>query len=409
MVGMLRRLRDLLRRAGLPWTDVALALFMIALAAWAAEYSGESHVTTQVLRPDVPFPPDLPERYLPPPEMHEEPEPIIVNLIAGAAVAVRRRLPLTSFLVAVGGLFLIQEGLTWPGFIAILICAYSAVAHGRSVAAACVVLAAAAATAASLFSDTIPEMPASLGPFLVLLPAGLGAAALRNARERADAAARKAAALEAEQEATARAAIAEERARIARDLHDVVSHHVSVMVIQAGAAGKVIESQPALAQGALGAIESSGREAMAELRHLLGLLAPADDQLHPQPGLSELDALVAKVRAAGQPVAVDREPGEFPPGVGLAAYRVVQEGLTNALRHAPGAATTVRLRRDGDALVVEVSNAPGGREPLAGKGAGRGLIGLGERVRLLDGTLDAGRSLTGGFRLLARIPLRTAS
>jgi signal transduction histidine kinase len=153
----------------------------------------------------------------------------------------------------------------------------------------------------------------------------------------------------------------------------------------------------------LTAIETSGRTAMAELRHLLGLMAPADDRLHPQPGLADLDTLVDAVRAAGQPVTVHHVQRELPPGVDLTAYRVVQEGLTNALRYAPGAATTVDIRDDAEDLVVEVGNAAAsGFHGSAG--AGRGLIGLRERLRLLDGTLETRDSLGGGFRLTARIP-----
>jgi signal transduction histidine kinase len=327
----------------------------------------------------------------------------LVNVIAGAALAIRRRLPLVAFAVAIGSVFTVKGGLLWPGFLAIVICAYSAVAYGRSVASASALLVGAAIVAASVFSNSIPPMPGWLGPFVILMPAGLAAAALRYARARADAATSRAAALEMEQAATARAAIAEERARIARELHDVVSHHVSVMVIQAGAAGKVIDARPDLAHGALTAIEASGREAMAELRHLLGLMAPADDRLHPQPGLADLDTLVGAVRAAGQPVTLKWESTEVPHGVDLTAYRIVQEGLTNALRYAPGAATAVDIRRDGDDLIVEVSNDAAQKAPT-GNGAGRGLIGLGERLRLHNGTLDAHRPLAGGFQLTARIP-----
>ncbi len=426
-----RRAESWRSRAGLPWPDLLLAFGVIATSVLAVEFfdSGDAPATVfrdRVFDPAVPLLPPDPrlgddftgigednQRFevsggrLVPDDGGFDEAPI-VNVIAGVAVALRRRLPLTSFAVAAGSLFLIQEGLLWPGFIGILICGYSAVAYGRSAAVSFAALAVAAVAAGSVFSRTIPPMPNWLGPILVLVPVGLAAAALRNARGRADAAARRAAALEAEQEAAARAAIAEERARIARELHDVVSHHVSVMVIQAGAAGKVIGSHPHLAQGALGAIESSGREAMAELRHLLGLLAPVDDRLHPQPGLADLDALIAKVRAAGQPVTVQRDGTELPSGLDLTAYRVVQEGLTNALRYAPGAPTTVHIRHHDGALVVEVTNTATAREPLAPKGAGRGLLGLTERVRLLHGTLEARHSLSGGFRLSAHIPLEAA-
>lgn len=420
----LRRLPD---RLGVPRTDLALAaVLVVAGIVWAATSgSGDAPAPVRLDLPDMgvrPIHPAVPEipSYVEvpgvgrvpvsPPEFRPHDDDgeasagmLAVNMIAGAAVAVRRIRPMTALAVAAGAVFVIQDGLLWPGFVAILICAYSAVAYGRSVRWAAALLVVAAIISATLFAQSIPQMPGWASPFAVLVPAGLFAFALRNARGRADAAARRAAALEQEQAATARAAIVEERARIARELHDVVSHHVSVMVVQAGAAGKVIDQRPDLAAGALSAIEDSGRAAMAELRHLLGLMAPVDDRLHPQPGLRELDTLVDAVRAAGQPVTLHRDGGDVPEGVDLTAYRVVQEGLTNALRHAPGARTAVDIRRDGGDLLVEVSNEVPTAEP-GGPGAGRGLLGLRERLRLHDGTLHAGAAPGGGFRLTARIP-----
>lgn len=438
MVGVPTVLRRLATRLGVPAADLALAVGLVlagivwAIVVGAAEggdrpapvrldIPGVTQVSEQERPriPEVPPVPDFPGTGdaprspvtpldpRPPEEARErggiDDSVLLVNMIAGAAVAVRRRWPMGAFAAAAAALFVIQGGLLWPGFLAVLICAYSAVAYGRSVRWAGALLSVAAVVSASLFAQSIPQMPGWASPFAVLLPAGLFAAALRSARERADAAARRAAALEQEQAATARAAMAEERARIARELHDVVSHHVSVMVVQAGAAGKVIGQRPDLAAGALSAIEDSGRAAMAELRHLLGLMAPVDDRLHPQPGLRELDTLVDAVRAAGQPVTLRRDGAEVPEGVDLTAYRVVQEGLTNALRHAPGARTAVHIRRDGADLLVEVSNEAAAGEP-GGPGAGRGLLGLRERLRLHDGTLQAGAAPGGGFRLTARIP-----
>lgn len=427
-------LRQLPARIDVPRADLALAAVLVvagilwAFAVAAAEggdrpapvvldLPGVTRAQEHAPRPDIPAVPNLPDpadaprAAIGPRELIPQPADgggldggmLLVNVIAGAAVAVRRRWPMTAFAVAVGAVFVIQGGLLWPGFLAVLICAYSAVAYGRSVLRAGALLAVASVVSASLFAQSIPQMPGWASPFAVLLPAGLFAAALRSARDRADAAARRAAALEQEQAATARAAMAEERARIARELHDVVSHHVSVMVVQAGAAGKVIDRRPDLAANALSAIEDSGRSAMAELRHLLGLMAPVDDRLHPQPGLRELDTLVDAVRAAGQPVTLRRDATAVPEGVDLTAYRVVQEGLTNALRHAPGARTAVDIRRDGADLLVEISNESATAEP-GGPGAGRGLLGLRERLRLHDGTLQAGAASGGGFRLTARIP-----
>ena len=330
---------------------------------------------------------------------------VVMNVLATAPLVIRRVQPFAALAIALGGVFVFRDGLNWPGFIAILIMAYSLVAFGRRVLASLGVLFVAATLVAHEFANSVPPLPGWLSPFALLLPVGLFAATIRSTRARADAAALRASALEREKEAGTRAAVAEERARIARELHDVVSHHVSVMVIQAGAAGKVIDEHPDLASGALRAIEASGRQAMGELRHLLGLVAPLDADLRPQPGLADLDALVVKVRAAGQPVTLRRSAHEVPYGADLTAYRVVQEGLTNALRYAPGAATAVEVDRHGDELVVEVRNdAPAAPTPDVQLGGGTGLVGLAERLRLCRGTLESGRRLGGGYRLSARIP-----
>jgi signal transduction histidine kinase len=200
-----------------------------------------------------------------------------------------------------------------------------------------------------------------------------------------------------------------------------------VMTIQAGAAGKVLDAHPEQARSALSAIEASGRETMTELRHLLGVLTPGptDDLLHPQPGLDQLDALVENVRQAGQPVSARRTPVALPRGMDLTAYRVVQEALTNALRHAPGARTDVVITTEPSTapasaastadgrtdLVIEVTNdaPPPGTPPGAGVGSGTGLLGLAERLRLYGGTLETSRRVGGGFRVRARMPLDATS
>ncbi len=398
------RVRHRLRRFPLPWADVALALgFTIVAVVWLIRSTHADGVQVGPVRPGKFLTQDgmlvLPVRH---PAVSGK--DILVNLMATLPVAFRRRFPYSSFLIAIGGIIVLRADLVWPGFLGIMICAYSAVAHGRKARTAIAMLGVAAIIAASEFSNSIPPIPGGLGPFLIFTPIGLAAATIRHARARADAGFRRAAALEQERAATARAAIAEERARIARELHDVVSHHVSVMVIQASAARQVIDARPDLAGNALTAIESSGREAMAELRHLLGLVAPVDDRLHPQPGIDDIDALVDAVRSAGQPVTLHRDVPAVPPGIGLTIYRVAQEGLTNALRYAPGAPTTVTLRRGDADLLVEVTNDAPTPAAVVATGTGSGLVGLAERLRLHDGTFNAGRRADGGFRIVARIP-----
>jgi signal transduction histidine kinase len=211
--------------------------------------------------------------------------------------------------------------------------------------------------------------------------------------------------LEREQEAERARAVAEEQARIARELHDVIAHNVSVMVVQAAAANDVFDARPERAREALHAIEASGRSALAELRRLLGVVREDGADYAPQPGLERLDELVAQVRAAGLAVAVSVEgtPRPLPAGVDLSAYRVVQEALTNTLKHAHASAAGVSLRYGDEELGVEV------RDDGAGSGNGdehgRGLIGMRERVTAFGGSLDTGPLATGGFGVSARFPL----
>jgi signal transduction histidine kinase len=212
----------------------------------------------------------------------------------------------------------------------------------------------------------------------------------------------------AEQEkARAAAAIGEERARIARELHDVVAHAISVMLLQARGGRRVLEAEPADAREAFATIERTGHQALEEMRRLLGMLRATDEQLAlaPQPTLKELDRLVEQVQAAGLPVqvAIEGEPRELPPGVDLSAYRIVQEALTNALKHAGPARARVLLRYDADELELEIADDGAGSGD--GSGSGHGLIGMRERVSVYGGELQAGRRPEGGYALRARLPL----
>jgi signal transduction histidine kinase len=203
-------------------------------------------------------------------------------------------------------------------------------------------------------------------------------------------------------------AVTEERARMARELHDVVAHAMSVMVVQAGAARTTLAKDPAAAEEAIRRIEETGRSALGEMRRLVALLRPEDDEtLAPQPSLARIDDLLEGVRRAGLPVEVlvEGSPHDLAPGIDLTAYRVVQEGLTNALRYAGDASARVVLRYGAEALQVEV--ADDGPGPLTnGDGAqGHGLIGMRERVALLGGTLETGARPGGGFLVRAELPL----
>ncbi|MGW4669279.1 sensor histidine kinase [Streptomyces sp. NPDC004324] len=219
--------------------------------------------------------------------------------------------------------------------------------------------------------------------------------------------------------AEARRAVMEERARIAREVHDVVAHTLSVMVIQAGAADDVFTKRPDQARQALRAIETGAREALGELRLLLRAFGPdaEDDRTEgrrePEPSLARLDELADPLRATGMAVLVHREgdTAGLPAAVDLTAYRIVQEALTNALRHAVGA-DEVRVRVTADGGCVKVTVIDNGQGTYGGpgvRGAGRGLVGMEERVRLVGGSLRTGALPGGGFEVAARLPMERAS
>jgi signal transduction histidine kinase len=218
----------------------------------------------------------------------------------------------------------------------------------------------------------------------------------------------RAAQLEREQAAEARRAVAEERTRIARELHDVVAHRVSLMTVQAGAAKTVAADDPESASKAMQAVETAGRQALDELRHLLGVLRPEADveDMGPQPGLADVPRLVDQSRAAGLDVSLtmDGEQIDLPARVDLSAYRIVQEALTNALKHAgPGARAEVRLHTDNRGVDIEVLD--NGRGVTILTGSGHGIVGMRERALLLGGRLDVGPRAGGGFHVVAYLPV----
>jgi len=233
---------------------------------------------------------------------------------------------------------------------------------------------------------------------------------VRDRQLRADALAAHAALLERERELRTQEAVAEERARIARELHDLVAHNVSVMVVQAGAERHALPEDQASTREALSSIEQSGRQALTEARRLLGMLRKngEHEELAPQPSIDHLDFLVEQIERAGLPVKLDveGEPVALPAGVDLCAYRVVQEGLTNALKHAGPARAEVLLRYTGGALDVRVRDDGRGLAQPNGDGAGHGLIGMRERVALYGGDIHMGpRGDASGFEINAHIPL----
>src|SRR4051812_16884843 len=221
----------------------------------------------------------------------------------------------------------------------------------------------------------------------------------------------RAARLEREREQQARAAVAAERRRIARDPHDVIAHSISVMTVQAGAARLVLADEPQRAREPLLAVEQTGRQSLAEMRRLVGLLRPLETETAPAPraSLAALTDLLAQVRTAGLPVelAVDGERRTLPPGIELAAYRIIQEALTNARKHGSPSGATIALHYAPSALELEIAN-DGDPEPTAGR-TGHGLVGMQERVALYHGQLEAGPRDGHGFIVRARLPVEAVT
>ncbi len=333
-----------------------------------------------------------------------------VVLLATVPLAARRRYPLAACLLLVLGVYATRHDAKDIAIATVVVAGYSAVRYSRFRGAALVtVLWLGVIVGALLFGPRVLLILVSLA-----LTVTVGYA-VRTVGERDR--------MLAEHEAATRRALESERARIASELHDVVTHNVSVMIVQAGAARQVLAEAPGEAKAALLAVEASGRAAMTELRHLLGLLSPAQApgaqastadgaaraELEPQPGLGQLPALVDRLTAAGLPV--ELRVGELPPlapGLDLAVFRVIQEALTNVIKHAGKPRTTVTLTYDDGQLVVDVTDA--GRPiraaaPAVTAGTRRGLIGLRERIAIYDGVLDAGPRSGGGWILHARFPV----
>jgi len=314
----------------------------------------------------------------------------------------RRRAPLAVFVAtgtAVAALMLrgYDEGaLPW----ALLVGAYTVAAYrpAREVAAG------AALTALLLIVLFIGGSPGFGVGELVSSEVYFGAAMLvgwsmQSRRQRIDA-------FEHEQAQAALRAAADERLRIAQELHDVVAHSLGVIAVQAGVGMKVLDADPAEARRSLENISRASRSSLAEIRRLLGMVRDGEGMptYAPAPGLADVPGLAHEVAGAGLPVdvSVEGDIGSVPPGVGLAAYRIVQEALTNALRHAGAHRATVRLGGTRGLLLVEVVDD--GRGPDASRVRGHGLVGMRERAAVYGGSLDAGPGAVGGFRVAARLP-----
>jgi signal transduction histidine kinase len=341
--------------------------------------------------------------------------PFIV--VSSIPVAFRRRAPLPALVVFAlaqsAWIYLLFPATQQPPlipFIQLVLVVYSAAAYsdGREARAVAVVLAIGVLSDLPMLAEGKPLGELAGPDFVMAVAFGVGLAFARIRRHSASLEERAAAAERERLAATERAA-AEERARIARELHDVISHDVSLIVLQASVERRVRADDDPAAQ-TLASIESTGREALAELRRMLGVLRKGGDEapLRPQPGLAQLPDLVEQARAAGIPVelVVDGEPVPVPSGLDIAAYRIVQESLTNAAKHAAGAAVTAVLRYEDGALEIDIVDDGGrGVATVPLPRGGHGLVGMQERVAVFGGSLEAAPSSTGGFRVRARLPL----
>jgi signal transduction histidine kinase len=329
-------------------------------------------------------------------------------VVAGTSLAWRRRAPMTVATIVCASVATASLFGYWPEFVAPLwIAVYSAAAYTGRDRLVRVLLAVALLTSVAIslgerwdrglnWVEVLSDLVVTFGvPFL------LGRMTFNRRRR-----------VVRDREVATREAVAAERAAIARELHDVVAHHMSVMVVQAGAARAVGARDPAAAAEALRQIEASGRTGLAEMRRLLEVLKAEEDGdgRAPQPGLARLRELLDAMRASGLPVeaVVQGTPRALSPGVDLSAYRIVQEALTNSLRHAGGATARVVVRYEPDALELEIADdGPGPPEDSEASG-GHGLIGMRERVQLFGGELEAGPRPGGGFLVRARLPSELA-
>ena len=345
-------------------------------------------------------------------------------VLVAMPLGLRRRWPLAVLTVVMGAIALqsLLAGQAPQGgevLFPTLIVLYSIAAHA-DFRRACVGLA--IAFAATLIEGAQDTEVVTLGDLVVVegfFFVFLGGAAwlvgrfVRGRRREAERADDRTARLRREQGKSARLAVAAERGRIARELHDVIAHSVSLMGVQAGAVERVLERDPEQAREALRSIQLTARESVDELRRLLGILRADEPEtgLAPQPGIGALQSLVEDNRRAGLQVElrVEGEDHRLPGGVELSAYRVIQEALTNVRKHAPGAAAQVLLRYRQDEIEVCVVNArataANGGGPAPSRGTGHGIVGMRERVALYGGSLEAGDEPDGGFAVRARLPV----
>ncbi|MEY2590176.1 MAG: hypothetical protein QOJ67_2160 [Acidimicrobiaceae bacterium] len=343
-----------------------------------------------------------------------------LTLVSAGALAWRRRAPLVTLTIS-GSAAVLYEVLGYHGGgsgLPVMVALYSAAAHGNRrtarISAAITAVALAIVIWANASSNT--GLVDWVANYVTFGTAWILGDNLRTRRAYVASLESRAEMTQRERAAEAQQAVSDERARIARELHDVVAHGVSVMVVQASAARRVLDAHPDQAADALVSIEETGRQALDEMRRLLGVLRdddqPGTGTRAPQPTLRDVRELVAGCREAGLRVELVVEGDELPmpAGIDLSAYRVVQEALTNALKHAGPASAHVVLRFEANELQIEVTDDGRGAASVPnGDGhSGHGLVGMRERVELFGGELRAGPQPGGGYRVMARFPLRPA-
>ncbi len=339
----------------------------------------------------------------------------LLSLLATLPFAVRCRYPLAAYLciwlslVAITKLSSEFDNSSTVFVIAFVFAFYSygANARGRQALAAVVLIPLAVAVFVIDDGDSFHWGDIVFGA-LILGGPWLAGLMIRLRRERERSLTLRTVELERDQEERARTAVTEERARIARELHDVVAHAISVVVVQARGGRKVLGRDTEAARTAFDSIERTGEQALGEMRRLLGMLRDDDEERSraPQPSLERLKALVDEMRASGLPVEleIEGEPNGIPPGIDVSGYRIVQEALTNVLRHAGPAIAHVGVRFFPDAVEIDVDDD--GRGGLNAPGTGNGLLGIRERIAVVGGELEAGPRPDGGFTLHARLPYR---
>jgi signal transduction histidine kinase len=337
----------------------------------------------------------------------------LLGLLATLPLAVRCRYPLAAYLsvwlafVAITRVSPDFDNSSLVLVIAVVFALYSygANARGRQVWAAVVLMPLAVALFVTDDGDSFHVGDIAFGA-LILGGPWLAGLAIRLRRQSERALTLRTVALERDQDKRARAAVAEERARIARELHDVVAHAISVVVVQSRGGRKVLDRDPDAARTAFDSIERTGEQALGEMRRLLGMLRDDDVERSraPQPSLDRLESLAEEMRASGLPVELEIQgaPNGIPPGIDVSGYRIVQEALTNVLKHAGPAVARVDVRYSADSVEIDVIDD--GRGGLTAPGTGNGLVGIRERVAIVGGEIEAGPVPDGGFAVHVRLP-----